>query len=161
VAVIVSQVFGGLTLLLLTYLVGSWLERRHYRDILKREYDYRDMPICNFEYEPEDAEIEAVVLAKGSVVISVDYFKRFIAMLKAIVGGRIGAYAPLLDRARREAVLRMIEDARAQGCDTVVNVRLETFRLANATRNRRERLAGVEMLAYGTGLKLTRRAISG
>ena len=48
----------------------------------------------------------------------------------------------------------MIEDARAQGCAAVTNVRLETSRIANATRNNRERLAGVEMLAYGTGLKL-------
>jgi uncharacterized protein YbjQ (UPF0145 family) len=56
-------------------------------------------------------------------------------------------------------MLRMIEDARRQGCDTIINVRLETSRIANATRPNYERLAGVEMLAYGTALKLRRRAI--
>ena len=154
--VVVLNVGSVLVVLLITYFIGSWLERRHYRSILRREHDYRNFPTCNFEYTPPDAAIESVSLAQGSVVISVDYFKRFVAALRGIVGGPLRTYEPLLDRARREAVLRMIEDARAQGCDTVVNVRLETSRLANATRNNRERLAGVEMLAYGTGLRLRR-----
>lgn len=143
-------------LLLIAWGVGSTLERQHFRSILKREDDYRDMTVCNFDWQPEGAEIEKVALAQGSVVVSVDYFKRLVATLKGFVGGRIGAYEPLLERARREALLRMIEDARRQGCDTVVNVRLETSRLANATRNDYERLAGVEMLAYGTALKCRR-----
>jgi len=149
-------VLAPVSLLLLAFLIGSWLEREHYRSILRREQDYQDMTVCNFEWEPESSDIEKVILAQGSVVVSVDYFKRLVATLKGFVGGRIGAYEPLLDRARREAMLRMIEDARRQGCDTIINVRLETSRLANATRSDHERLAGVEMLAYGTALRCRR-----
>jgi len=145
---------GTLLLLLFTYFIGSALERRHYRSILAREHDYRNFPVVTFESIPTPRPIESTVLAQGSVVISVDYFKRFVAGLRGIVGGRLKTYEPLLDRARREAVLRMIEHARAEGCAAVTNVRLEPSSIANATRNNRERLAGVEMLAYGTGLRL-------
>jgi uncharacterized protein YbjQ (UPF0145 family) len=143
-----------LVVLLIAYVIGGTLERRHYQNILRREHDYRNFPTCNFTYMPRTGTVDSVSLVQGSVVISVDYFKRFVALLRGIVGGPLKTYEPLLDRARREAMLRMIEDARAQGCNAVINVRLDTSRLANATRNNRERLAGVEMLAYGTGLKL-------
>jgi uncharacterized protein YbjQ (UPF0145 family) len=45
----------------------------------------------------------------GSVVVSVDYFKRFLAGLRTLVGGRVTSYETLLDRARREAILRCKE----------------------------------------------------
>ncbi|MDH5262513.1 MAG: YbjQ family protein, partial [Gammaproteobacteria bacterium] len=79
-----------------------------------------------------------------------------IAGLKGLVGGRIKTYEPLLERARREAILRMIDDARSQGYDAIFNVRLETSRLANATRDGKG-TAGVEMLAYGTAVKFASR----
>ena len=56
-----------------------------------------------------------------------------------------------MERGRREAILRMKEDARKAGYDAVINVRLETSRLADADG---ARTAGVEVIAYGTGLKL-------
>jgi uncharacterized protein YbjQ (UPF0145 family) len=95
-------------------------------------------------------------MVTGSIVISLDYFKRVIAGLKGLVGGRITTYEPLLERARREALLRMIESAKAQGYDAVINVRLETSRLANS-RGDGKGTAGVEMLAFGTAIKLAHR----
>ena len=89
-------------------------------------------------------------------MVSHDYFKRFLAGLRNVVGGRIKSYEPLLDRARREAILRMKEDALARGHDSVVNVRLETSRLANSRRGGKG-TACVEMLAYGTALTLRDR----
>ena len=89
----------------------------------------------------------------GSTVVSLDYFKRIIAGLRAIVGGRVKTYEPLLDRARREALLRMAEDAKRRGFDAVINVRLETSRLANSTRDG-QGIAGIEMLAFGTAVTL-------
>jgi len=88
----------------------------------------------------------------GNVVISVDYFKRFLAGLRGLVGGRIKSYESLLDRARREAILRLKKDAMDHGYHAVVNVRLETSRMANARG--KEGTAGLEILAFGTGLKL-------
>ncbi|MBW2399217.1 MAG: heavy metal-binding domain-containing protein, partial [Deltaproteobacteria bacterium] len=88
----------------------------------------------------------------GSVVISVDYFKRFLAGLRQFVGGRVKSYETILDRARREAVLRLKEEAAAAGYAAVINVRLETARMANGRNG--SGIAGLEVLAYGTGIKL-------
>ena len=140
-----------LFLLLLSYFIGRHLESTHYKSIREREAATKDMVAINFPRFPFDVEIERAGMVMGSVVVSHDHFKRFLAQLRIIVGGRIKSYEPLLDRARREAVLRMKEQALARGHTTVVNIRLETSRLANSRRGGKG-TAGVEMLAYGTAL---------
>jgi uncharacterized protein YbjQ (UPF0145 family) len=149
----------GATLLLLvaTYLIGSWMERRHFQELLAREARSRRTPTTTFETLPPGWGAGKCGLVTGSVVVSVDYFKRFVAGLRGIFGGRIGSYESLLDRARREALLRMVESARSAGFDAVVNVRLETSRLASS-RGDGKGVAGVEMLAFGTGIRRERAA---
>jgi uncharacterized protein YbjQ (UPF0145 family) len=94
--------------------------------------------------------VERARLIVGSAVISVDYFKRFLAGLRALVGGRVKSYESLLDRARREALLRM--KAEAPDADVVVNLRIET---ASISKGKRQKSIGtVEALAYGTALYL-------
>lgn len=145
-----------LSVLIGAYLVGSFLERRHFASIREREKALQGYPVTTFESLPETWQVGQSGMVAGSVVVSLDYFKRVIAGLRSLVGGRVKSYEPLLDRARREAVLRMLESARARGFDAVINVRLETSRLANAARNG-QGTAGVEMLAFGTGITLEHR----
>ena len=141
-----------LVLLVATYFTGSALERRHYASIRERELRWRSLPAVTFRSVPSSWNVTGCTLVTGGVVISVDYFKRFLAGLRMIVGGRIKAYETLLDRARREALLRLKEDAVERGYHAVINVRIETCRIANARNS--ERIAGLEVLAFGTGLKL-------
>ena len=152
--VIVAVIYLGLPLVMLvaTYFIGSAIERRHYESIQEREAQTRSFPVVSFRDTPADWVVESSGLVAGSVVISLDYFKRFLAGLRAIVGGRIKSYEPLLDRARREAVLRMKEEAIRLGYDSVINLRLETSRLAS-TYQKGKGVAGVEILAFGTGLR--------
>lgn len=150
-----SPLLLTLALLIATYFIGSYLERRHFASVRAREQQHRGFPVVTFATLPGDWNVTSTGFAQGSVVISVDYFKRFLAGLRGLIGGRIRSYEPLLDRARREAVLRMIDSAVAQGYDAVVNVRLETSRLASS-RGDGKGTAGVEMLAFGTALKLAR-----
>ena len=141
--------------LVVTYFIGTHLERRHFQEIRAREDKYRQYPVMTFETVPQGWQVASSQLVQGSIVISVDYFKRFLAALRMFFGGRIRSYEPLLDRARREALLRMTEQAISQGFDAVVNVRLETSRLASSRRDGKG-TAGVEMVAFGTGIKLVR-----
>ena len=140
-------------LIVFAFFVGQLVERRHYARIREREEAGREYLTVTFPYRPPGARVEATGLVMGSVVVSLDYFKRFLAALRGLVGGPVRSYESLLDRGRREAILRLQESARAAGFDAVVNVRLETSRLAS-TRRRQQRTAGVEVLAFGTGLKL-------
>ncbi len=140
-----------LFLLLLGLIAGSIIESRHFASIREREARYRGFPAVTLESPPSDWRIDSAGLVAGSVVISLDYFKRFAGSLHILFGGRIRAFEPLLDRGRREALLRMKQQASEQGYDAVLNVRLETSRIANADGNT---TAGVEMLAYGTAVRL-------
>ena len=79
----------------------------------------------------------------------------FAAWLRGIVGGPIRGYEPVLDRGRREALLRLTEEAMNKRCQAVVNVRLDTSRLASS-RVDGKGTAGVEILAFGTALRLRR-----
>jgi uncharacterized protein YbjQ (UPF0145 family) len=148
---LVSFGFPALALLI-AYLLGAHYEKKHFKSILRRESLHRSFPVVSFDTMPHEWHASSGQLVAGNVVVSADYFKRFIARLRAFVGGRIKSYEPLLDRARREALLRMIESAREQGYDAIFNVRLETARLANGRDG--QGTAGVEMLAFGTAVKL-------
>lgn len=139
-----------LALLLFAYVVGAVLEGRHFRDLRRRESAIDGFPVTTFQALPADWKVSGGQLVEGNVVVSLDYFKRAIAGLRMFVGGRVRTFEPLLDRARREAYLRMVEQARLQGFDAVINVRLVTSRLANARND--QSVAGVEILAFGTGI---------
>jgi uncharacterized protein YbjQ (UPF0145 family) len=143
-------------ILVIAYFIGSWIEKKHFENIREREAKAHGFPVVSFNTMPDDWNVNKSDMVSGSIVISVDYFKRVIAGLKGLIGGRIKTYEPLLERARREAVLRMTEEAQQQGFDAIFNVRLETSRLANARRDGKG-VAGVEMLAYGTAVKFASR----
>jgi uncharacterized protein YbjQ (UPF0145 family) len=143
-------------ILVIAYFIGSRIEKKHFKNIREREAKAQGFPVVSFNTMPDDWNVNSSHLVSGSIVISLDYFKRVIAGLKGLVGGRIKTYEPLLDRARREAVLRMTEEAQREGYDAIFNVRLETSRLANAKSDGKG-VAGVEMLAFGTAVKFASR----
>jgi uncharacterized protein YbjQ (UPF0145 family) len=140
--------------LLGAWVTGSLIERRHLNKLLLLESGSRDVLAVTIEDVPEGWLVESCDLVMGNVVISLDYFKRVMASLKAIVGGNIRAYEPLLERGRREALMRMKAEARARGHDTIINVRIETAALAKA-RSDGKGNAGVEILAFGTAISLS------
>jgi uncharacterized protein YbjQ (UPF0145 family) len=88
-------------------------------------------------------------LVAGSAVISDDYFKSVVAGLYSFFGGRVRTYESLVDRARRESVLRMKAAARAHGSRMIINVKFQTFAIGGRSQNS---VKGVEVLAYGTAL---------
>jgi uncharacterized protein YbjQ (UPF0145 family) len=141
----------GLPILLVVigYFFGRHAEKKHYRSIFKREKRYAALLTFSERFPPIQRPAPASMLVTGSVVISVDHFKRFIAGLKTLIGGRLTSYETLLDRARREAILRMKERAHRLGADSIFNVKLETLSIAKGERNA---VAAVEVLAYGTAL---------
>jgi uncharacterized protein YbjQ (UPF0145 family) len=136
-------------LLLLGYFFGQMAEKRHFRSIIKREEEYREILTFAKRFPISNEGDQKAELVGGNVVISVDYFKRFAASLRNLVGGRVTTYESLLERARREAILRMKADARRKGLNTIVNVKLET---ASISKGSQSQVGAVEVYAYGTGL---------
>ena len=136
------------------YFAGRWNERRHYASIREREEQLAGVLIFSNRFPPASTTRVDCGLVAGSVVISEDFFKGVVAGLYSIVGGRIRSYESLLDRARREAVLRMKSEAQKLGAGMVINVKFQTFAIGGRNPGN---IKGVEMLAYGTALSPARR----
>lgn len=141
----------GLPLFLaaLGLVVGKSVEYSHLRSLAQREEALRSMIATNLRRAPAGHPATSGRLVSGSVVIGSDYFKTLVAGLKKLIGGEIRSYERMLERARREALCRMLESARAQGATTVVNVRYETSNIGGIG-SKSPPMA--EVVAYGTAL---------
>jgi len=137
-----------LLIIVIGLITGTALEKRHYRSIDAREKQYGNLPALNTRKYPTDRTVAQARFVSGSVVISYDYFKRFIAGLRMIFGGEVKSYVSLVDRGRREAVLRMKE--KCATADLIVNLRIETSSISKGKKNKS--LGSVEVFAYGTAL---------
>ena len=142
------QVGLPLILLALGLTFGRVAEQRHYRSIHRREKERITVPVTTEKRLcPRDRTILQTRLARGSVVVSVDHFKRFLAWMRGLFGGEIHAYGSLLDRARREARLRMLESCK--DADFFLNFRMETSTISSSAGNA---MGTVEVLAYATAV---------
>jgi len=139
------QAGSVVALLVLGYLFGRLAEKRHYRRIIAREAQMQTLPVVASRYPPEDRPYQQQ-LVTGSVVIASDYFKAFLAGLINIFGGRVTPFESMLDRARREALLRMKEEALTLKASHVFNIKFDTTRIATG------KVGAMEVLAYGTAM---------
>lgn len=134
----------------LGYLFGRRAEKKHFKSINEREQILNQLPAMASRMPPQDENEYDQVLVSGSVVIANDYFKTFVAGLRNLFGGKISTYESLLDRARREALLRMKEEADSLGADLIFNVKYETANISGQTS---KKPPIIEAHAYGTALK--------
>ena len=141
-----------LAMLIITYIIGKSVEQKHFQKIAKQELRLKHIPAITIPYLPDSWHVKMVkhpkkedsMVVNGNVVISQDYFKSFLAGLKTLIGGRLYSYETLLNRARREAVVRMKIQALELGYNSIIGVRFETSQISQ----------GVEVIVYGTALKV-------
>ncbi|MEE8603349.1 YbjQ family protein [Euzebya tangerina] len=126
------------------FLVGSWRERRHLAELAQREQAMAHVLVTDLRSLPLGLDASAGTMVMGEVVIASDYFKQFAAQLRNLVGGEVTSFRTVMDRGRREARQRMVEQADRIGARTVINVRFETSTVA---------ALGTEVLCYGTAVR--------
>jgi len=141
----IVQIGIFILLLALGYSFGMLAEKRHYKSIVKRELKHNSLPAIATRYPPEDQPYEQR-LVTGSVVVASDYFKTFLAGLINLFGGSVVSYESLLDRARREAMLRMKQQAMEINASSVFNVKYVTATVGSG------RTSSMEVLVYGTAM---------
>ena len=141
-----------LILLLMGLVIGSTAERRHFRRLAEKEAGLAHIMVVNIKTIPDNWQPTQAFLVSGSVVIANDYFKTFVASLRNLFGGRIRSFESLVERGRREAVVRMLEEANAGAANAVWNVRVETSTIQG---KRQKRAGGIELIAYGTALRVS------
>ena len=137
------------TMLILGRVFGAMAERKHIKRLEAREYGLRRILMTNLKRIPEDRAITRCEVVAGEAVIALDYFKFFMASLRNIFGGEVRSYNTLIDRARREATVRMLEEAWGLGADQVWNIRYETSTIGGKAQGKP---GGVEIMAYGTAV---------
>lgn len=138
---IVVLVVGGL--------IGAWQERNHFDDLARREAEFLSMLVTDLKTPPPGMSVGHAALVDGSVVIASDHFKTFCAKFRKFFGGEFAGLRRMQERARREALLRMMESARQIGATAVCNVRIETSTISG---NRPDKIGGCEVIAFGTAL---------
>ena len=103
------------------------------------------MIITTSDQVAEKTIARTIGLIRGNTIRARHVGQDFMAGLKKIVGGEISAYTEMMSEAREEAIKRMEEDAKKQGANAIVSMRLATSMIMqNAS----------EVLAYGTAVVL-------
>jgi uncharacterized protein YbjQ (UPF0145 family) len=99
------------------------------------------MIVVNTESIPGMRVVELKGIVQGNTVRSKHFGRDIAAGLKNIVGGELKGYTELLTESRRQAVERMMQQAKQLGANAVVNVRFTTSSITSGA---------AELYAYGT-----------
>ncbi len=120
-----------------------------HRKSIKNHYttapDGGKMIITNIETVPGKTVVEHFGLVSGSTIRAKHIGRDFMASLKNLVGGELKGYTQLLQESRRQAMDRMMEEARMVGANAIVNVRFSTSSVAQGA---------AELYAYGTAVRV-------
>ena len=135
-----------LLLIAVGWFFGRRHESQHYKELDQSEKTLGHIIISSERfYKPELAHASEGELVIGSVVIAQDYFKMAIAKIFNLFGKNLTTYETLLERARREAIVRMKQQAQYQGYNQIYGVRLEVTNINQLG-------SMVEAIAYGTAV---------
>ena len=139
--------------LALGFFAGGFFERSHFRRLEKREAATKHVIVTQLKSFPGGVSTElAPKMFAAEAVIASDYLKSFLAGIRRFFGGEMRSYRSLLERARREAQVRIKTQASAEGYDTICNLRLEPVDIGGATNPRRQATT-VAILASATAYK--------
>jgi uncharacterized protein YbjQ (UPF0145 family) len=149
----IVQLVPFILLIAIGVIFGSMNERRHFERLRRDEAALSHILQSNLKKIPDvhaQGLEEGAIVVTGSVVIALDYFKKIAAKIKALFGGSLRSYETMLERARREAIVRMLKEADALGATAVHNIRIEFSAIAGSNP---ASPGGAELLAYGTAVK--------
>ena len=122
---------------------GRYNERKHFRYLDEQEQRLAYIRVNNSRFAVSGYSGQMI---SSNVVISHDYFKYAIANVQNILGGRLTSYESVVERARREAIVRLKLEAEKIGATQIMGIRLSTTELG---------MQGgmVEVFAYGTAIQ--------
>jgi len=143
-----AQIITFVVLLGLGYFFGQLAEKKHYASIIEREELLNQLPAMASKMPPANEKYQQLLVV-GNTVIANDYFKSVVAGMISIFGGKLTPYETMLDRARRESLLRMKEEAARINASYIFNVKYETSSISGRIG---KGVGSLEVLAYGTAL---------
>ena len=121
-----------LALMVIGYSCGTIAEKRHYKSIIKREQELVKLMVVNAEGRFAEGAVRTSFLVNGSTVVSNDYFKRLLAILRNIFGGRSKSYEGELAGGVGAVIEELRSHAEASGADAVVGIDIDYETVNNA-----------------------------
>lgn len=153
-ALIIQIVFFLFLLLVCGFIIGRYQERTHLKNLDEREANNDDMTITQLKDFPGGCDPAKTPKAiTKEVVIGSDYLKRFLMTFKHILGGELTSYESLILRARREALQRIVEQARHEGYNAVCNVRMYMTYLGGSPSSNQKNMTIAEIMVVGTAYR--------
>lgn len=144
-----------LILIIVGWFFGTRNERRHFAELTVSEAKFASVIVSTERfYQANLIAGSQGELVLGSVVIAQDYFKMIVAKILNIFGKNLTTYETLLERARREALVRLRANAAAKGFNHVYGLRFEVSNI--------NPMGGtVEAIAYGTAVNVDLQNVGG
>lgn len=137
------QIVIAIVLVAVGWYFGTRTERKHLAELDDNEKLLGHIIVSNERFYQPTTHTDGM-LVMGSVSVAQDRFKLFWAGVSSLFGKNLTVYESLLERARREAVVRMKRQAQAYGYNQIYGVRIETSAVDNG---------GIEVIAYGTAVE--------
>ena len=133
--------------LLFSWIFGNIYQKKKQEELGVRVKAFGTDNLTTLKTPP--AQVSASGLLSANIIMSVSWWQKLVGGLKTIFGGQVETWDRVLAWARKEALQRLREQARAKGFDNVINVRLDTSEFQSS----KGRNTAIEILAYGTGIK--------
>ncbi len=132
------------------YFFGHMAEKNHYKRIIEKEKELRDIVVI-WRHEAKTLNTSWWQLVNSNIVLSIDFFKKFISWFVHFFGWRMKSYESLLDRARRDTLVQIKEKAKKAWYNAIANVRVET---SSISKWKKWQIWSVEVLSYATAVNL-------
>lgn len=145
VILLLWPLFFGL-LFLAAWLIGNAVERKHLADLDRRSATLQSFPVTVAPSMPLPAPPSRAWLVTGSAVISAHRGKQSMSGWRNVVGGEMKSLQVTNESARREAQLRLVEAAVAEGAVGVVNLRINHAAVSSGKQ------LATEVLVTGTAV---------
>ncbi|OOR92814.1 hypothetical protein B0181_01385 [Moraxella caviae] len=139
----------ALLLLIIGWIFGRRSERKHLQELNLHEQSLAHVILTSERFAVQNYASESLLVV-GNVVVAQDRFKMVAATILSLFGKNLTVYESLLERARREAIVRLKRQAAAAGFHYVTGVRLEVSNIGAHDPSG----SAVEVIAYGTAVHL-------
>ena len=141
----------------LSWAIGNWYQNRLMSALLENEKRGGKMLQSDQHLSTSSPmtsmSADSSTLLHVSICVGPSWGQIFFMWFKSLFGGRLHSYDVVLDYGRREVLLRLNQQAKALGCSSMVNIRIETSTVSFARNNNSSKTSSVEFLAFATGLR--------
>ena len=153
--IILAQFIVPLLFLGVAFFIGNFIAKRHDQPLKQRAEQVSHVYCSDLnQFASVNFQARHAMLICADVTLGIDHFRGFLGKLKNIFGGEVKSYQKTLDRARREAMMQLLEQTHAAVHNAIANLRME-FVDISGNANMAQKASMVTILAYGTAYTST------